>query len=111
MDQGITLQNGITLSTDGVPVTTMTPEQIADLQAQVDAARNLNLPQLHDSNDPHSRLFAMILDGTQNDGVNDPQHATNPFLLRESIRSAYGDGGNVHDYLRFRNSSDHWNKV
>lgn len=79
-------QQRIEVSIDKVPVTQMNAEQIAQLHVKVDETRALQLPQLHNAQDPHSRLFVMTLDGTQNDAINDPLHATNVGLIDISIQ-------------------------
>lgn len=64
----------------------MSETQIADLKQRVSAVRNLELPQLHDAaSDPHSRLYVMALDGTQNDAINDPEHITNVGRIAATI--------------------------
>ena len=78
-------QQIVETSIDKVPVTQMSAEQIAQLQAKVDETRALQLPQLHNAQDPHSRLYVMALDGTKNDVVNDPLHATNVGLIAASL--------------------------
>lgn len=82
-------------SIDKVPVTPMTAEQIAQLHAKVDEARALKLPQLHDTKDPHSKMFVMGLDGTQNDAINDPKHMTNIGLIIDGIQLEYVVSENV----------------
>lgn len=79
-------QQIVETSIDKVPVKQMSAEQIAQLHAKVDETHVLQLPQLHNANDPHSRLFVMTLDGTQNDVIRDPVHATNVGLIAESIQ-------------------------
>ncbi|NOS96639.1 MAG: hypothetical protein HOP26_09485 [Methylotenera sp.] len=79
-------QQRIEVSIDKVPVTQMNAEQIAQLHTKVDETLALQLPQLHNAQDPHSRLFVMALDGTQNDAINDPLHATNVGLIDVSIQ-------------------------
>lgn len=79
-------QQIVETSIDKVPVKQMSAEQIAQLHAKVDETHALQLPQLHNANDPHSRLFVMTLDGTQNDVIRDPVHATNVGLIAESIQ-------------------------
>ncbi|NOU41188.1 MAG: hypothetical protein HOO85_07975 [Methylotenera sp.] len=79
-------QQLLEVSIDKVPVTQMNAEQIAQLHEKIEDTRALLLPQLHDAKDPHSRLFVMTLDGTQNDAINDPTHATNIGLIAESIQ-------------------------
>lgn len=80
-------QQRVEVSIDRVPATPMSAEQIAQLHAKVDETRALPLPQLHNAQNPHSRLFMMALDGTQNDAVNDPMHSTNVGLIAKSIKS------------------------
>lgn len=80
-------QPKVETSIDKVPVTHMAVEQVTRLHARADEARALKLPQLHDAKDPHSRLFVMALDGTQNDAISDPLHATNVGLIAISIKS------------------------
>ena len=75
-------------SIDNVPVTPMNAEQITQLHTKVDEARALKLPQLHDANDPHSRMFVMALDGTQNDAINNPKHMTNIGLVVGKLNAA-----------------------
>jgi hypothetical protein len=80
-------QQIVETSIDKVPVTQMSAEQIAQLHAKVDETRALQLPQLHYAQDPHSRLYVMALDGTKNDMIRDPTHATNVGLIAISIKS------------------------
>jgi hypothetical protein len=80
-------QQRVEVSIDKVPVTQMSAEQIAQLQAKVDETRALRLPSLHNAQDPHSRLYLMALDGTQNDVIRDPTHATNVGLIAITIKS------------------------
>lgn len=79
-------QQRVKVSIDKVPVTPMSAEQIAQLHTKIDDTRALQLPQLHNAQDPHSRMFVMALDGTQNDIINDPLHATNVGLIGISIQ-------------------------
>lgn len=91
----------IEVSIDKVPVTPMSAEQIARLHAKVDETRDLQLPQIHDAKDPHSRLFVMALDGTQNDAMNDPLHATNIGLISERVNIEHEIKGDVYaGYVR-----------
>lgn len=89
-------QQRVEVSIDKVPVTPMSAEQIAQLQAKVDETRMLQLPQLHDAKDPHCRLFVMTLDGTQNDAVKDRLHATNVGLIAVSIKSVESVRKDIH---------------
>ena len=92
-------QPQVETSIDKVPVTQMTQEQISRLQGKIDEARTLQLPELHDVNDPHSKLFVMALDGTQNDAINDPIHITNiGFIAREMQDTAVVSHGVVGSY-------------
>jgi hypothetical protein len=83
------------VSIDKVPVTQMSADQITQLHAKVDENRALPLPKLHDAKDPHSRLFVMALDGTQNDAINDPTHATNVGLIAKAIRSTHAFNNDI----------------
>jgi len=89
-------QPQVEISIDKVPVTHMTPDRVARLHAQADEARALQLPQLHNAQDLHSKLFVMALDGTQNDAINDPLHSTNIGLISKDINTKYIHTQNVH---------------
>lgn len=88
-------QQKVETSVDKVPVTQMTADQIAHLHIKIDEARDMELPQLHDAKDKHSRMFVMALDGTQNDAISDPTHATNVGLINQSIQDLQTMGKDV----------------
>lgn len=86
-------RHAVTTSIDKVPVIAMNAEQIAELHEQIETARIMKLPQLHDATNPHSRLYVLTLDGTQNDAINDPLNITNIGLIDNKIQNSYGNNG------------------
>lgn len=82
------------------------PADAHDLQTYEDAKRTLgrfNVPLILHVDNPNERLYIAAFDGTGNDAVNDPNHATNiadvnarikalPTYLREQIKSGYVEG-------------------
>jgi hypothetical protein len=83
LSQPITV-NGVELSVDGVPVRPATPEQIQQLQQNVEVARNLNVPRVFDASDPQARVFVLGLDGTNNSKAV-PGNVSNVALIDEEV--------------------------
>ena len=89
------------------------PVDAAGMQ-RFDAARGdlsrMQTPLLHDSKDPASRMFVASFDGTGNDAVNDPEHATNVARTHNAIRArnAGGDNSIVSGYVAGPGTQDSW---
>jgi hypothetical protein len=73
-------------SIDGVDVAVASAEKLASYDKAAKEVSQFESPRLHDTHaDPHSRLFVALFDGTGNDVVKDPLHASNVGLLKEQI--------------------------
>lgn len=72
-------------SVDGVAVTVASAEHLAtytEAQGKVD---EFATPRLFKADDPHSRVFYALFDGTSNDAIKDPEHITNVGLLGKQL--------------------------
>ncbi|MEO8746426.1 MAG: DUF2235 domain-containing protein [Rhodanobacter sp.] len=70
------------------------------LHLNAEARQQLNpvqAPILLDEKNPHARLFVAAMDGTGNDFIHDPEHATNVGLIYDQIRA----GGNGRIEARY----------
>jgi hypothetical protein len=75
-------------SIDGVDVAIASAEKLASYEKAAKEISQFEPPRLHDTRtDPHSRLFVALFDGTGNDVVKDPQHASNVGLLKKQIEN------------------------
>ncbi len=86
---------------DGVshyPVDATAMQQFDDARRQLSG---MKVPVLHDSSNPASRLFVASFDGTGNDAINDPAHATNVAHTHRAIqdRNEQGDYSIVSGYV------------
>jgi hypothetical protein len=75
-------------SIDGVDVVIASAEKLASYEKAAKEISQFEPMRLHDIRaDPHSRLFVALFDGTGNDVVKDPEHASNVGLLKEQIEN------------------------
>jgi len=92
-DDGI-LEDGVsTYPADAAKLRTYetASQQLADFKA----------PVLLQSNDPHQRVFVAAFDGTGNDMLGDPEHATNVAKINQQIQelNVHGDRRIVSGYV------------
>ena len=64
------------LLNDGVSTYPATEADLATYRQAQQALSRLQVPVLYHANSPHERLFVAAFDGTGNDVISDPQHAT-----------------------------------
>jgi hypothetical protein len=70
---------------DGVTTRPATATDLATVQVACQQLDGFSVPQLYDSSDPHARVYLMLMDGTGNDAINDPQHTTNIGILKDQL--------------------------
>lgn len=80
---------------DGVDVRRATTEQLATYDASQKQIDAFHVPQLYNQNDPDSRVFVALFDGTGNDAIHDPEHITNVGLLKDQLESAARTNPNI----------------
>ncbi|MES2321604.1 MAG: DUF2235 domain-containing protein [Pseudomonadota bacterium] len=82
-------------SIDGVDVKVATPEQLAGYTAAQDKVDRFDVPRIYNSLDPKARVFVALFDGTGNDVINDPQHATNVGILKSQVERMAQENPNI----------------
>lgn len=74
------------------------PATTADLgtyaQAQL-ALSQLQTPVLYHASNPHERLFVACFDGTGNDAIDDPEHATHVGRFKEELKALNGRNSHI----------------
>lgn len=93
------------LLNDGVSYYAASSNQLHTYDEAASALEGFQAPVLLHSGNPHERLFVAAFDGTGNDKVKDPNHATNVAKINDQlgadgrIRSGYVAGPGTQDYL------------
>lgn len=77
----------MSLRSDGVSVRHANAEELEHYDRIAEVLKRSDVPCLYDSHDPSSRVFIALFDGTGNDVVRDPQHASNIGLLRNELEA------------------------
>jgi hypothetical protein len=84
------------LLADGVSSYPATEQDLVGYQAASSDLSMMKSPVLFDSKSPDSRLFVANFDGTGNDAINDPAHATNVARINSGIEAvSQSTGGAV----------------
>ena len=86
---------------DGVSHYQATEQDMQRFSAASESLSKMQTPVLHDAHNPASRMFVASFDGTGNDVLNDPEHATNVARAHKAIevRNAQGDTSIVSGYV------------
>ena len=90
---------------DGVSYYAASSSQLHTYDEAASALEGFQAPVLLHSNNSHERLFVAAFDGTGNDKIRDPDHATNVAKIYDQIgtdsriRSGYVAGPGTQDYL------------
>lgn len=85
---------------DGVDVRRATAEQLASYDIAQKQIDGFHVPQLYNQNDPNSRVFVALFDGTGNDAIHDPEHITNVGLLKDQLEAAARQNPNIAGYYK-----------
>ena len=95
---------------DGVSHYPATVQDMQQFAAASDSLSKMQTPVLHDARNPASRMFVASFDGTGNDAINDPEHATNVARAHKAIegRNAQGDTSIVSGYVAGPGTQDSW---
>lgn len=95
---------------DGVSHYPATVQDMQQFSVARDSLSKMQTPVLHDAHNPASRMFVASFDGTGNDAINDPEHATNVARAHKAIevRNAQGDTSIVSGYVAGPGTQDSW---
>jgi len=79
---------------DGVSTYPASQEKLDSYQTARDQLAQFQAPVLIHANNPHERVFIAAFDGTGNDMVNDPGHATNVAKIQQQVQEMNLSSGN-----------------
>lgn len=95
---------------DGVSHYQATEQDMQRFSAAGVSLSKMQAPVLHDAHNPASRMFVASFDGTGNDAINDPEHATNVARAHQAIvqRNEQGDSTIVSQYIPGPGTQEGW---
>jgi Uncharacterized alpha/beta hydrolase domain (DUF2235) len=87
---------------DGVGHTAATPAQLADYERAAEQLAQLRTPVLLDTTNPHQRLYVQAFDGTGNNKIKDPLHATNVAKISDQLETLKAQGGGRQIHVEYQ---------
>lgn len=87
-------------SSDGVSIKVATQRQLDSYDQASLELNSFLTPKIFDSKDLNSRVFFALFDGTGNDAINDPKHATNIGLIARQVIQANSTNKSIGYYYK-----------